>query len=113
MLKTIISYTMPTINKGCNKRKIQSSNRRKERQLIYNTPEWKKLSKAFKMAFPLCQRCLTNGVIKEAKHIHHKVSFMEVEDELKRKELAYNWDNLEALCVECHIKEHNKHHNHQ
>lgn len=86
-----ILNTMPTINLNRNKRKIQPSNRRKERQLIYNTPEWKKLSKAFKMANPLCQRCLTNGVIKEAKHIHHKVSFMEVEDELKRRELAYNW----------------------
>ena len=58
------------------------------------------------MAHPLCQRCLEKGVIKESKHIHHKVSFMTVDNELKRMELAYDWDNLEALCVECHILAH-------
>ena len=105
-----ILNTMPTINLNRNKRKIQPSNRRKERQLIYNTPEWKSLAKAFKMAFPLCEECLEKGIIKEAKHIHHIQSFMSVDDELKRKELAYDWNNLQALCVECH---NNKHHNHQ
>lgn len=108
---------MPTINKGNsnNKRIFQPSARRKERQLIYNTPEWKSLSKAFKMANPLCERCLKKGVIKPSCHIHHKVSFMSTDNELKRMELAYDWENLEALCVECHNKEHNssKHHNHQ
>lgn len=109
---------MPTINKGNsnNRRIFQPSARRKERQLIYNTPEWKSLSKAFKMAHPLCQRCLEKGIVTPTAHIHHKVSFMTVDNELKRMELAYDWDNLEALCVECHTEIHNKngkHHNHQ
>lgn len=105
---------MPTINRGNFKNKGNScpSNRRKERQLIYNTPEWKKLSKAFKMAHPLCQRCLEKGRIKEAQHIHHIQSFMSVDDELRRKELAYDWDNLLSLCVECHNDIHNHHNQH-
>ena len=97
---------MPTINLNKNKRKNQPSNRRKERQDIYNTPQWKKLSKAFKMANPLCEECLAKGIIKEAQHIHHIQSFMTVYDDLKRKELAYDWNNLQALCVECHILTH-------
>lgn len=103
---------MPTINKGGFRRKLQPSNRRKERQDIYNTPEWKRLSKAFKMANPLCQKCLEKGIITPAAHIHHKVSFMQFNDELKRKEVAYDWDNLQSLCVQCHNEIHNHHSQH-
>ena len=97
---------MPTINLNKNKRISCPSNRRKERQDIYNTPQWKKLSKAYIMANPLCEECLEKGIVKEAKHIHHIQSFMTVDDMLKRKELAYDWNNLQALCVECHQIKH-------
>lgn len=97
---------MPTINLNKNKRVSCPSNRRKERQLIYNTPQWKNLSKAFKMANPLCEECLKKGIIKEAQHIHHIQSFMSVDDELRRMELAYDWNNLQSLCVECHQIKH-------
>lgn len=50
---------------------------------------------------PLCEVCLQKGIIKPAVDIHHKDSFLNYEG-LKRIEVAYDYENLMALCKECH-----------
>jgi 5-methylcytosine-specific restriction protein A len=58
------------------------------------------------MQNPLCEKCLQKGIITPAADIHHIDSFMNYEG-LKRKETAFNIDNLESICKECHQREHN------
>ena len=100
---------MPTIYKP--KKKTVTNNqafyqqRRKERQKIYNTTTWQRLS--YMQQHPLCECCLKGGIIKSAKDIHHKVSFMSTDDKAERERLAFDSDNLQALCRECHNAIHN------
>ena len=99
---------MPTINKQPKKsREYNNVGNRAERQKIYSTQQWKKLSKAYLMMHPLCEECLKAGKVTPAAHVHHIVSFMTATDELKRLELALDADNLETLCVDCHTAKHN------
>lgn len=99
---------MPTINKQPkNPSEYNNVGNRAERQKIYCTKQWKKLSKAYLMLHPLCEECLKAGKVTPAVHVHHIVSFMTASDDLKRLELALDADNLEALCVECHNAKHN------
>lgn len=102
---------MPTINKNKKKREYNNAGNRGERQKIYNTKQWKALSKAYLMQHPLCEECLKHNKVSTAQHVHHIISFMTAKDELSRIELALDANNLEALCVECHIQKHNKKHN--
>ncbi|KAA6326447.1 hypothetical protein EZS27_024451 [termite gut metagenome] len=99
---------MPTIYKPQKKRNVRPlTDRRAERQDIYNTIIWIKLRKAKIMEQPLCEVCLSNGIVKSAEHVHHIVSFMREKNPLKRKELAYDFDNLLSVCTNCHNEIHN------
>lgn len=103
---------MPTIYKP--KKKTVTNNqaffqlRRKERQKIYNTDRWRKLRLNYLSQHPLCEECLKKGIIRSAKDIHHIISFMTTDDMCERERLAFDSSNLQALCRECHNKEHNK-----
>lgn len=100
---------MPIINKGNKKkREYNGVGNRAERQKMYRLPQWRKLSKAFLMLHPLCSECLKRGLVTPAIHVHHIVSFMTVNDELKRKELLLDPNNLQALCQDCHNDKHNR-----
>lgn len=48
----------------------------------------------------LCERC--GGAAKIA---HHKTWLNK--DNINNPDITLNWDNLEALCQDCHNKEHN------
>lgn len=95
---------MPTLKKFNNplikKREITES--KKKSQEIYNTDRWKKLRKAKLMLNPVCEICGKEL----ATQVHHKDSFLKYENLLKRKEVAYDFDNLQSLCELCHIKLH-------
>ena len=57
---------------------------------------------------PLCEECLKKGIIRSAKDIHHKISFMTTNDMCERERLAFDSNNLQALCRYCHCEKHNK-----
>ena len=83
--------------------------RRKERQEIYQSKRWKELRKAYYEEHPLCERCLQEGRITPAQDIHHKLScFVRGLTEEEKYRRAFDPNNLMALCVDCHIKEHHK-----
>jgi len=94
---------MPYLKKA--KKQHNPSNNRIERQKIYNTDRWHKLRASKLMRSPLCEVCLSKGVITPAFHIHHIDSFMNYEG-MKRKEVAYNPDNLMSICEQCHSRKH-------
>ncbi len=52
----------------------------------------------------LCERCLEKGIVKAADIVHH---IIELDDEKARDpDIALNFDNLQALCIECHNEIH-------
>ena len=52
----------------------------------------------------LCERCLKKGLIVPAKEVHHKIRL--TDKNINDPKIALNFDNLEALCIECHDREH-------
>ena len=70
---------------------------------FYNSPEWKKLRKQeWKDANGLCEMCLKNGIITEAREIHHIIP---IEQDWNKR---FNYDNLIALCPQCHQNVHDR-----
>ena len=97
---------MPTINKPKKKQKNLTVNEQIRRD-IYRSKQWKKIRLAKLMQNPLCEICLQNNIITSAVDVHHIQSFVNIFDPLRRKEIAYNFDNLQSLCKVCHQKIHN------
>lgn len=102
---------MPTINlnkKEPQKRKTNNkSERRRERQKYYNTPAWKSLAKWYKMKYPLCEVCASKGITTPAQAVHHLDSpFRDGLSEEEKWDKLLDLDNLQSICVECHLKAH-------
>lgn len=72
---------------------------------FYSTKVWKTCRDAYLMSVNgRCERCLAKGLHVPARVVHHKVHL-----NLDNKEdaaVAYNFENLEALCQDCHNAEH-------
>lgn len=99
---------MPTINKG---KKVNNYIRHGDNltvHKIYNTAKWQKLRNSYLMFHPLCEMCLKDGKTVAAEEIHHIKPISTGKDELEMKDLAYNGNNLIALCKDCHHKVHKK-----
>ena len=94
---------MPTINK---KPKKQYSNKSQEayrkRRKIYNTKRWQRMRDAKLMEQPLCLVCQLEGKTVLASQIHHLRTFTQEDDENKMNALAYDSNNLVALCYHHH-----------
>ena len=95
---------MPTLNKI--KKTTTKSYNTKDRHKIYDTTKWRKLRLSKLIDSPLCELCLAKDFVTPAVDIHHIDSFMNYEG-LKQLDKAYNYDNLQSLCKECHQKQHN------
>lgn len=61
---------------------------------------WKKIREAFLSANPLCVVCKERGRLTAATVAHHKVKITEGG--------THDWENMEALCQECHSRHHAK-----
>lgn len=98
---------MPTIYKPKRKQTSNSNQYDRERRKIYDSERWRRL-RAWKFASdPLCEVCLLKNIVTPAEDIHHIVSFMSTDDTIQRKFLAYDYDNLQSLCKQCHQGIHN------
>lgn len=74
---------------------------------FYNSDSWRSCRRAFLQSKDrLCERCLAKGEITIAKIAHHKIYL--TEDNITDSSIALSWDNLEALCQDCHNAEHHK-----
>lgn len=101
---------LPKRDRSNNNRKRNKSEKEKLRIRLYNNKKWKKVRLAYIMEHPLCERCLSRGVINgNSIQIHHKQSpFDEGLTEVERLERLLSWDNLESICPKCHGNEHRK-----
>ena len=77
-------------------------------QRLLNSPRWKNIRRAYLQQHPLCERCQREGFVRSAVDVHHKRPVESAKTEQEMERLAYNLDgnNLEALCIPCHIKTH-------
>lgn len=100
-----------------NKKKEQNKRNRRARYAIkknwihknvYNTSRWRKLRMLYLSENPLCEECLRNSVKKLAEHIHHKTEISTGNNDSEMIQLAFDINNLESLCSECHKKEHTR-----
>lgn len=74
-------------------------------QRFYNSDSWKDTRTAYLRSVNyLCERCKENIAI--AKIVHHKVYL--TQKNINNPEITLAWKNLEALCQDCHNKEHRK-----
>ena len=104
---------MPQINKLEKKKKTferKETDMRKLRRDAYNNSTWRNLRNTYMRNHPICEDCLAKGKVTPAEDIHHKVS------PFKNGEINYNllldYDNLVALCKNCHGIRHAKEQGH-
>lgn len=70
---------------------------------FYNSAEWKALRQAkFDLADGLCEMCKKEGVVRAGKEVHHIIP---IEDDWSKR---LDFDNLIALCKDCHNEQHNR-----
>ena len=98
---------MPTIYKPKKVEKKRTDRYNSYRRKIYQSQRWRMLRLAKLSDSPLCEMCMKKGIVKPAVDIHHIRSFMSVDDDVRRKALAYDYENLMSLCKECHQFIHN------
>lgn len=103
---------MPTIYKPKKKfpQQYKRHGQQAEIQKIYNSSIWQKLRKGYLMEHPLCEVCLSNGKVAEAKEIHHIREISNAKSFEEMQDIAYNPYNLQALCLKCHHEIHTERH---
>lgn len=73
---------------------------------FYQSKQWQKCRREFlKSKGGLCERCLQRGIMKPASVVHH-INYIDPEE--KDPSVSMNWNNLEALCRDCHEYEHGR-----
>lgn len=83
--------------------------RSKTYQRLLNDKRWKRLRQDYLRAHPLCERCWAEGEkISSAVDVHHIVPVESGKTLAEMEDLCYNrsGNNLQALCVACHIQTH-------
>lgn len=87
---------MPTIKLLKRKRDSVTTQKKGKYQEVYQDKRWKKLRTAKMRSNPLCERCEKYSKVKPTEEVHHIVPHDINPD------LAFEWDNLMSVCVECH-----------
>lgn len=74
---------------------------------FYNSDAWRECRENFLQSKGyLCERCSTPEDPVIAKIAHHKTYLTRYN--INDPYITLSWDNLEALCQDCHNKEHHK-----
>ena len=81
--------------------------RDKQYQKLLNAKEWWEVKRVvWTRAEGLCERCRREGFITTGVDCHHKKPVESARDPEEMRRLAYDVNNIELLCVACHIKTH-------
>ena len=79
---------------------------------LLNSKRWKLLRAQYREAHPLCERCLADGRVSATVDIHHKIPVESAKTDYDMQRLCFNPDNLQALCIACHIAVHQQEQSH-
>ena len=78
-----------------------------EQKRFYNSEAWQRCrSEYLSRVGGLCERCEAKGVVRPARFVHHK-EYISM-DNITDPSVLLSFDNLEALCFDCHNAEHFK-----
>lgn len=80
--------------------------RNKDYQRLLNDRRWKQLRAAYLQLHPLCELCKEKGLVVAAVDVHHRTPVETARSLTEMEQLAYRVDNLQALCIPCHVKVH-------
>ena len=86
--------------------------RSKDYQRLLNAKRWKMLRIQYLQAHPLCELCKAEGYVKASVDVHHRKPVESAKTQAEMERLCYDWNNLQALCVPCHIKVHTEERSH-
>lgn len=102
---------MPTIIrlKDIKKDKEQKNVNRSAK--YYNSKAWRTIRNSYIRNHPLCEICLSKGIVKPAEQVHHKIEFLSGITEDERWKLLTDTTNLLSLCIKCHKEIHNNKNN--
>ena len=76
-----------------------------QQRAFYKSIEWQRCrSEYLSRVGGLCERCMSKGIIRPARIVHHKeyITLNNITD----PSVLLSSDNLEALCQDCHNAEH-------
>ena len=74
---------------------------------FYNSQSWEACRDGFLASKGwLCERCSTQDNPIPAKIAHHKIYL--TRNNINDPWITLNWNNLEALCQDCHNREHHR-----
>lgn len=72
---------------------------------FYSSAAWQDCRNEYmKCARYLCEDCMARGIYKPAKEVHHIEEL--TPENIYRPEISLNFNNLVALCKECHKARH-------
>ena len=69
---------------------------------------WQRLRLCHLRDHPLCEKCLEKGKVVAGEDVHHLKSPFNYDTMTIDMQLAFDDNNLQTLCKECHAAEHNK-----
>ena len=74
---------------------------------FYKSRRWQACRAAYlRSVGGLCERCLKKGLYRPAVIVHHKVYI--TPETIDNSDITLSWNNLEAVCRECHEDEHRR-----
>lgn len=68
--------------------------------------KWQQLRARYLAQHPVCELCEKNNKTSLATVVHHVVPIEDAKDAGLMESLAYDWNNLMALCDACHEQIH-------
>ena len=79
-------------------------------QRLLNSKRWKETRIVYLQHHPLCERCQAEGYVRSAIDIHHRQPISSAMTDQEMERLCFAWNNLQALCIPCHVKTHKEMH---
>lgn len=67
---------------------------------------WKNIRAEYLALHPICEDCAARGDTRLATEVHHIIPISNETSYARMRALAYDRNNLRALCHECHEKTH-------
>lgn len=90
-------------------KKVQHKRRGKRKEELARAYDaYRHVRRVYLASHPLCEKCLEQGIIRKSEEVHHKRHLLSAKTLSEMISIATDMENLEALCRDCHMAEHNK-----
>ncbi len=81
-------------------------NRSSDYKRLLRSSVWLRLRRDTLTRHPLCEDCAARGLLAPATEVHHITPVDNGRSYTEKRRLAYDPDNLRALCHGCHVRAH-------